>query len=98
MKLSATEIIKLENIINAARSSGIDKLIIEPGKVRGIDEKKTVVIISDHEIPDLGGKTLGLNRLHLLQDRLGLVRTGDSFTIELVSTNDNNDINHCRAR
>lgn len=92
MKLLQTEVVKLENIINAARAATIDRLIIESPKgkaqrkARGIDEKKTVVIISDFEIPDLNDKVLGLNRLNLLQDRINLVKDAPDFSIDLTTT------------
>jgi hypothetical protein len=93
MKLAKEQITLLDLAVQAAISAGIDKLIIEPGKVRGIDEKKTVVLISEVRVPDLGGKTLSLNRLSLFQDRINLVKESDNFSIELVNAKTGDDIN-----
>jgi hypothetical protein len=85
MKLTKEQISQLDFATSAAIAAGIDKLIIEPGKIRGVDEKKTVVLISEDNVPDFGGKTLGLNRLALFQDRINLVKEADNFSIELLS-------------
>lgn len=81
MKLSAPAIAALDNLLATLNTIGIEKVIVEPGKIRAIDEKKTVGTITDQNVPDLDGKTLAVNRIKALKDRLSLGKAQGDVTI-----------------
>lgn len=92
MKLSTTSVQQLDLLVQTAMTAGIKKLIIEPGKIRGIDEKQTVVIITDANVPDLDGKQAGINRLEQLAPRLNLVKSQGDVSIDAVDAPNGHDI------
>lgn len=81
MKLSAPAIISLDNLLAVLNTIGIEKVIVEPGKIRAIDEKKTVGTITDQNVPDFDGKTLAVSRIKALKDRLSLGKAQGDVTI-----------------
>lgn len=84
MKISQTSVTQLDSLVQTAMAAGIKKLVIEGGKIRGIDEKQQVVIITSNNVPDFGGKQIGINRLDSLAARLSLIKNqGD---IDIVGT------------
>jgi hypothetical protein len=83
MRLSKESVQHLKTLLQTVSIPKIDKIIIEDGKVRGIDPDQTVVIISSTNVPDFGGKSVGLNRLSTLASRLNLL-DGDELTVEAV--------------
>lgn len=91
-QVPSTEISKFETILGVARAAQLEKLIFEPGQARGIDEKKTVVLITEIDVPDLSGRTVNLTRLNLLLDRMNLVKSSDDFAIELVDGKVENEV------
>lgn len=92
MKLSADSILKLDLLVQTAKTAGIKKLVIEGGKIRGIDEKQQVVIITSNNVPDFGGKQMGINRLDSLGDRLNLVKNQGALEIEATDALNKSDI------
>lgn len=73
MKLSDSSITALTNMLNTANAVGVDTLIASTDLVRGIDEKKTVGIVSKTGAPALDGKTIAINRVKQLVSRINLV-------------------------
>lgn len=92
MKLNEDSINKLDLLVHTALTSGVKKLIIESGKIRGIDEKQSVVIITTDNVPDLGGKQVGITRLDSLAARLSLVKSQGNVEIETTEASNGNDI------
>ena len=74
MKLSAQDTANLNAILSTAAIGGIESIIIEDGVVRGVNEARTFVIISDYNVPAFPQK-IGLSRLSSLRNRLGLFAT-----------------------
>jgi hypothetical protein len=91
-KLSADSIQKLDTLIQTAMGAGIKKLVIESGKIRGIDEKQQIVIITTNNVPDFGGKQVGINRLESLAPRLQLVKSQGDVSIEATEASNGTDI------
>lgn len=89
MKLSQDSIALLDSLVQTARAAGIKKLVIESGKIRGIDEKQQVVIITTNNVPNLNGKQLGIARLDMLSDRLNLMKNQGTLEIETTDSNFN---------
>lgn len=71
MKLTQSDVTNLVSILGTCSIAGIESLIIEEGKIRGVNEAKTAVIISDANIPVFSQK-IGIARISLLRNRLGL--------------------------
>jgi hypothetical protein len=83
MKLSAQTITSLDNLLSLLNVLGIEKVVIENGKIRALDEKKTVGMITDQYVPDLDGKVLGINsgRVKALRDRFSLIKSQGDLSI-----------------
>jgi hypothetical protein len=92
MKLSVDSISKLDLLIQTSLTAGIKKLVIEGGKIRGIDEKQSVVIITSDNVPDFDGKQIGINRLESLAARLNLVKSQGGIEIEATEASNKTDI------
>jgi hypothetical protein len=96
MKLSAESVKNLKTLLQTVSLVKIDRLIIEPNLIRGVDEDQTVVIVSNQNVPDFGGAKVGLNRLSILANRIALFDADEAFTVEAVESpsrdDDGNDI------
>lgn len=92
MKLSTDSINKLDLLVQTSLTAGIKKLIIEPNKIRGIDEKQSIVIITTDNVPDFNGKQVGINRLDSLAARLNLVKNHGVLEVEATEAANGNDI------
>ena len=86
MKLSQDSIKKLELLLQSAAYVSIDKLIIAKDSIRGIDDKKSVALITNQNVPDFGDYEVGLNRLPVLADRLGLVKNDENCSVDVVES------------
>ena len=80
-KLTTESTQKFDSLIQTSMIAGIKKLVIESGKIRGIDEKQQVVIVTSNNVPDLGGKQIGISRLDSLCARLSLIKNQGSLDI-----------------
>lgn len=89
MKLTTDTIATLDQLVQTAMIAGLKKLVIEPGKVRGIDEKQSVVVISTDNVPDLNGKQIGINRIDQLSARINLVKSQGDLSIEATESQQN---------
>ena len=85
MKLSAQTIASVDNLLTTLNTIGIEKVIVEPGKIRAIDEKRTVGVVTDKQVPDLEGKTLAVSRIKALKDRLSLAKAQGDVGITATS-------------
>jgi len=84
MKLDTTSIANLNKLLAVSALASIDNLIIEDGTARGVDEDKSVVLISDQNIPSFGKDVkAGLTRLSMLSQRLNLVKGKDDIEVEV---------------
>lgn len=92
MKLSTDSIHLLDKLVQTAIIAGVKKLIIEPGKIRGIDEKQSVALISTDNVPDLNGKQVGINRLEQLSARINLVKGEGDMIIDATEASNKLDI------
>jgi hypothetical protein len=61
----------------------------------GADEKRSVCIVAKDNIPDFGGKSVGINRVGVLLTRLGLVKDTDSYAVESHESQ-KGDISHLK--
>jgi hypothetical protein len=82
MKLDTDEISYIQKVVRTAQMVNIDNIIIEPDKVRAIDDDKTVVLYEDENVPDMGFGSIGLNRISVFTSRLDIAKTQENFTID----------------
>jgi hypothetical protein len=92
MKLNADSIAQLDSLVQNAMTAGITKLVIADGKIRGIDPKQSVVIITTDNVPDFGGKNIGINRIEQLYARINLVKSQGALNIEATEASNGQDI------
>lgn len=92
MKLQADVIAELDNLLSTLNMAGIDKVIIEPGKIRAIDDRKVVGMITDKKVPDLGGKVLAISRVKALKTRFDLAKAQGDMKIEATAASSGSDI------
>lgn len=96
MQVDKPTLIYLENLVSTAGMFGIDSMIIEPGRVRGLHEDGTTAILQTENVPELEFKSVGLNRVGLFSSRYNMAKGGDDFTVE-VTPNDKDDPQFARA-
>ena len=82
MNLDKQSLAYITNVVNTARMVDIDDVIIEPGKVRAIDENKTVVLFQDTDVPEMPFNSIGLNRINVFLSRLGIAKTQEDFKVK----------------
>lgn len=94
MFLTKESVNQLKALLKAVSVVKIEKIIIEEGQARGIDETQSVVLISDTNLPDIGDLRVGLNRLQILNNRIALIseKSPDDFTVEAVPAPNSTDI------
>lgn len=91
MKLSAQDTTNLMNILSTCAIGDIQSVIVEDNFVRGINESKTCVIISDFNVPKFPQK-IGLSRLSSLKQRLDLFLNKSDIVID-AKESDRGEIN-----
>lgn len=97
MKISQSSLDYIRNAVSTADSVKIDALIIEPGRVRGIDENHTVFILQDTDVPDLEVGSIGLNRLGIFTSRFDLGKTLSDFTVDAIVEGDEPETMYARS-
>ncbi|KKM05981.1 hypothetical protein LCGC14_1748570, partial [marine sediment metagenome] len=90
MKLDLESLAYIRNVVETGQMVGIDNIIIEPDRVRAINDDKSVVLFQDENVPDMPFTSVGLNRIGVFLSRLEVARTQDNFAVD-VKTDDNNE-------
>lgn len=88
MKLSNEELNFIQTVIKTADLIDIHNIIIEPGKVRAMDEEQTVVLFQDKNIPSLSFGSIGINRTSVFTSRLELARSQENFEVNALTAGD----------
>lgn len=91
MKISTEEIKFIQNVIQTANLVGVESVIIEPGKVRGLAASHKVVMQQDTLVHPLQFGSIGLNRLDTLLPRLELSQSRPGFELNVVTAGDDNE-------
>lgn len=86
MKLTTEELDFIQSVITTANLLDITSIIIEPGKVRAMDEDQTTFLFQDKGIPAMQFGSIGLNRLAAFSTRLDLTRVQDGFSTTVITT------------
>jgi len=81
----------LETVVAVAKTAGIDNVIIEEGKVRAIDDDKTVVIFQTEDVPDLPFGSIGLSRIGSFSSRYEIAKAAKDFAVDATIDSSNED-------
>lgn len=92
MKLSAEAVTALDTLLQTASAVGIEKLIVGNGLIRGVDEKKTVAVVTDKGVPDLDGKSITVNRIKQLLQRINLAKAQGPLSLECTVAPNGSDV------
>lgn len=84
MKIDNTLLNYIENVVRTAKLVGINSIIIEPGRVRGIDDLSTIVLFQTENVPELDTGSIGLNRIDVFLSRFDIAKSRDNFSVEVV--------------
>lgn len=80
-KMSAENIELLQNIVKTAALAGINNVVISDQLIKGIDDNKNVVIISD--LPKkIKLDDIGLGRISVLQNRFSMLSEDSKFEVQ----------------
>lgn len=94
MRLNTQELDFIQAVIKTANMLDVAGVIIEPGKVRAMDEDQTIFLFQDKGIPTLSFGSIGLNRLDAFSTRLDIARAQPSFSVDVITTGEDNTIGY----
>lgn len=85
MKLKEKQIEFIKGVVETALLVNIDSVVIETGRVRGMDENRTVVLFQKNEDEfDFEFGSLGITRINDFLSRLRIAQMQENFTVEAV--------------
>ena len=85
MDLSIDTLTFIQSVLKTAKLVKIQNVIIEPGKIRAMDDAQTVVIFQTINIPEMEFGSIGLNRIDVFMSRFDIIRTTSGFVIEATT-------------
>jgi hypothetical protein len=78
----------IQTVIQTAGIVKISNIIIEPGRVRAMDDGRTVVMFQDKNVPDMPFGSIGINRIDVFTSRVDIAKSVKDFSITAtVDTN-----------
>jgi len=89
MKIDNDTLTYIRNVVETGQMVGIDEVIIETGKVRAINDEKSVVLFQEENVPEMQFN-VGLNRINVFLSRLEVARTQENFAVNVL-TDDNDE-------
>jgi len=84
MKVDAPSLAYIQNVVKTAQLVKIGNIIIEPDKVRAIDDEKSVVLFQDVDVPKMPFNSIGLNRIDVFMNRFEVAKGVEDFELEAV--------------
>lgn len=90
-KLSKTVLDYIEKVVGVAKLAGIDTVIIETDRVRGVDDDKTVFILQNEDVPDLPFGAMGMTRISVWSSRYDIAKSTASYSVEANIDDENKD-------
>ena len=93
--LSKENITKLNKVIETCLLSGIENVLVEnlkgqPGVIRGINDDRTCLILSNEDVPDFGQDVvIGLSRMRDLRSRASVLSSAADFEMTFDTNNKN---------
>lgn len=84
MKLTPEQIAFIINVVKTAVTLDMDSVIIEPERVRGVNESITVIMLHNEDVLDMPSNcSVGISRLKTFVDRYDIAKTRRNFTIDI---------------
>lgn len=84
MKIDEKSLNYILNVVKTAQLVKISNIIIEPDKVRAIDDEKSVVLFQDEDVPAMPFGSIGLNRTDVFVSRFDIANQSGKFEVEAV--------------
>jgi len=97
VKLNDDVVSYIASVAQLARTVGIDDVSIESNVVRGINDDRTVVLLTTENIPDFSFGGVGLNRIDTFIARYETAKSQDNLTLEAEVTKPTDDNNFVRS-
>jgi hypothetical protein len=82
MKVDSASLAYIENVVATAQLVGIDNIIIEPDRVRALDEDSTVILLQTTGVPVVPFGSIGINRIDIFHSRYSIAKSVDGFEID----------------
>ena len=90
-KLAKPVLDYIEKIVGVAKLAGIDTIILEEGRVRGVDDDKTVFILQKENVPDLPFGAIGMTRINVWSSRYDIAKASASYSVEATIDDEDKD-------
>lgn len=97
MKLSTATLDFIRKVVSTAEIVKIDSIIIEPNRVRAIDDSHTVFICHVDDVPEMEFGSIGLNRIGVFNSRFDIGKTLKDFSVEAVVEGSDPDKKYARS-
>lgn len=72
MELSKEQLDYIKRVVNVASITKVDSIVVETGRVRGIDSDQIIILLQVDDVPAFDVGAIGLNRIHTLHSRIQL--------------------------
>lgn len=92
MKVTTEELDYIQTVIKVANMIDVQAVIIEPDKVRAMNESQTIFMFQDKGVPKLCFGSIGLNRMDIFTPRLTLAKSFDNFVVDATTVGEDNEI------
>lgn len=84
MKVDQQSLIFIQNVVKTAQLVKIESVIIEPNRIRAIDEDSTVLILHETNVPPMPFGSIGLNRLDVFSSRFEIAKSFDNVEVDAL--------------
>lgn len=84
MKVDQQTLAYIQNVVETARLVKIENIIIEPNKVRAMDEDRTVLIFQNKDVPSMSFGSIGLNRIDIFESRYNMAKSCSTFEVNVI--------------
>lgn len=81
MNIDQRSLAYIEKVISTASLLGIENIIIEPGRVRAVDEDSTAILLQQANVPPMPFGSIGINRINIFNARYNVVREAAKFEL-----------------
>lgn len=81
----------IQGVLKAASVAKISNIIIEPDRVRAIDDNRSVIILQTENVPEMPFGAIGINRISVFDDRLSMAQSASNFTADVTVKGENTD-------
>lgn len=81
MKVDNITLDYIKRVVKCATIGKIDNVVVEPGRIRGVDDAQTVFMYHTDNVPDFEFGSIGFNRLPTFTSRLDMVSDADKLAV-----------------